>query len=309
MFRRLSWIAGLPRLPFRVEMVSRVAAAQARAAATAAAREIDPARPLTWEFSGFSQHGEDGVIDYLCARLLLPNRYFVEIGSADGVRNCSAWLALSRRFGGLMVEADPRLSRQAARMLRYFGCHNVLALNRRVTPENIAAVLDGCPYRDPDVFIIDIDGIDYHILARVLSLGYAPAVVVVEYNSVFGPERAVTVPCDPDFSRATAHSSLLYYGASIGAWQHLLERHGYRFVTVDSNGVNAFFIRPGAFPAGFADGLDGLAFRDNQSDKNGATMVRTGPTGDPEVPLRSWRAQYPLIRDMPLVEVGEDEGD
>ena len=41
----------------RVELQSRISTAMSRAAA-AASRLIDPRVPLTWEFAGFSQHGE-----------------------------------------------------------------------------------------------------------------------------------------------------------------------------------------------------------------------------------------------------------
>src|SRR4051812_28600544 len=57
-----------------------------RGALNVATRKVDPLRPSTWEFSAFSQHGEDGVIEHLLAHVRQPNRYFVEIGSADGIQ-------------------------------------------------------------------------------------------------------------------------------------------------------------------------------------------------------------------------------
>jgi len=294
---------GLFRLPGRLEVQASMAAAYSRAAATAAARQPDPARPLSWEFSGFSQHGEDGIVDYLCDTMLEKNRYFVEIGAADGLQNCSAWLALARRYGGVMVEGNAALSRRCKRVLREAKCHNVLALNRRADRESIGALMKCCPHRDPDVFIIDIDGIDYYIVERVLALGFRPKLFVVEYNSVFGPARAVTVPYAADFSRHRAHPSLLYYGVSIAGWRALLEAAGYAFVTVESNGTNAFFIAPDAFPEGFARALEGLPFRDNQSDGNGATAPCADGAGDIVVPPRDWKAQIAQIDGMPLVAV------
>jgi hypothetical protein len=47
----------------RVEIQGKMQLAFARAAATAGIRVIDPANPESWEFSGISQHGEDGIID------------------------------------------------------------------------------------------------------------------------------------------------------------------------------------------------------------------------------------------------------
>ncbi|MBL7647398.1 MAG: hypothetical protein JNK74_14525 [Candidatus Hydrogenedentes bacterium] len=304
MYRMMKKILHVLRTPERLECQSRVAAAYARAAATAAAREVDPTRPLSWEFSGFSQHGEDGIIDYLCARMLERNRFFMEIGSADGLQNCSAWLAFARRYGGVMVEGNPRLTARCKRVIRELRCHNVSAVQELVDRDNIEKLMKRCPYRNPDVFILDIDGIDYHILEAVLSLGFSPGIVVVEYNSAFGPERAITVPYDPGFSRMAAHPTRLYYGASLEAWHALLGSRGYRFVTVDSNGVNAFFIHPRRFQDGFADSLEGLAFQDNLSDRNGATEdVRRA--GDWCTPLRDWKSQFELIRDLNYVDVSQ----
>ncbi len=301
--KRLFGRQGLLHLPGRLEIEARMATAYSRASATAAARKPDPTRPISWEFSGFSQHGEDGIVDYLCGQMAQPNRYFFEIGGADGLQNCSAWLAFARRFSGVMVEGNPDLSRRCVQVLKAAKCHNILAVNQLVDQDNIASLMKRCPHSAPDVFIIDIDGIDYYIVERVLEMGFLPKLMVVEYNSVFGPEQAVTIPYEPTFSRRAAHESLLYYGVSLAGWRALLEAAGYRFVTVDSNGTNAFFIQPDAFPEGFADGLTGLDFRDNQSDKNGGTRPRTDAEGDTVVPQRDWQAQQALIHGLPLVTV------
>src|SRR4029079_4576029 len=85
----------------------RIALALARAAATSSLRRIDPATPSTWEFSGFSQHGEDGILDYLCGHLRQPNRYFIEIGASNGLENNTTWLAVAKRYGGLMIDGGP----------------------------------------------------------------------------------------------------------------------------------------------------------------------------------------------------------
>ena len=78
----------------------RINMALSRGAATSALRSIDLSDPDTWEFSGFSQSGEDGIIDVLCRNIKNPNRYFVEIGASDGLENNTTWLALARRWNG-----------------------------------------------------------------------------------------------------------------------------------------------------------------------------------------------------------------
>jgi hypothetical protein len=71
----------------------------------------------------------------------------------------------------------------------------------------------------------------------------SPRVVVVEFNSTFGVDHAITVPYDPTFDYAAAHYSRLFFGASLPAFVDLAERKGYRFVGCESHGANAFFVR------------------------------------------------------------------
>jgi hypothetical protein len=286
----------------RLEVEARMATAFSRAAATAATRVVDPSDPISWEFSGFSQHGEDGIIDYLCSRLTRGHRFFFEIGSADGLENCTAWLAFARGYGGVMVEGDPDLSARCRRMLDG-RVWNIEAVNLMVDADNISSLMKMCPHRDPDVFVIDIDGIDYYVGQKVLELGYRPKIFVVEYNSSFGPERSVTVAYRPAFSRWEAHPTGLYYGASIAAWQGLLDRHGYRFVTVESSGVNGFFIDPACFPDRFTAALRGTAFLDNLGDLNGTTRPYRDDRGDLVIPDRHWRSQLEQMADARFIQV------
>src|SRR2546425_8526004 len=104
------WLPAVGQKAFRYVEFLRVAArinvAYTRAAASAPLRQLDPTRPTTWGFSAFSQNNEDGITDYLLGRLRHSNRYFVEIGAGDGVENNTAWLALARRYSGLMIEGN-----------------------------------------------------------------------------------------------------------------------------------------------------------------------------------------------------------
>lgn len=280
----------------------RIAVALSRAAATSALRRIDEADPASWEFCGFSQHGEDGIIDYLCGRMVEPNRFFVEIGAADGLENCTAWLAFARHFAGLWVEGDRPMSRTSKAIVRKWNWA-VNAVCAYAEPTRVDELLALCPHDAPDVFSLDIDSMDYYVAQAVLALGYRPKVWVVEYNSAFGPERAVTVPYAAGFERFAAHPTGLYYGCSLAGWRRLFEPSGYTFVTVESSGTNAFFLDPGAFPHGFAERLAGLAFRDNEGDFNGATRPQRDSGGRTFVPVRDWRRQFESIADLPLIDI------
>ena len=92
-----------------------------------------------------------------------------------------------------------------------------------------------------DLFSLDIDGIDYWIWNAVSVI--QPRVVLVEYQDIWGPERAVTVPYKPDFNRFDVHPD--FYGASLPAFVKLGHAKGYRLVGVNRYGFNAFFVRKG----------------------------------------------------------------
>ena len=109
-----------------------------------------------------------------------------------------------------------------------------------VTRENINGLITEHGYAgEIDLFSLDLDGNDYWIWEAVTVS--SPRVVILEYNSMFGPDRAVTIPYDPHFDRHRHHS--MYYGASLQALTRLNARKGYRLVAVEPSGVNAFFLR------------------------------------------------------------------
>jgi hypothetical protein len=227
-----------------------------------AARRVDLTRPSTWEFSGFSQNGEDGILQVLRSQLLSENRYFIEIGSADGIENNTAWLLIAEKYSGVMIEGNGLLAARAMTSVVPYSVGSE-CLHMFATRENASQVLASVAYMDPDVFSIDIDGCDYYVVEALLATGMRPKIMVVEYNSVFGPERSITVEYRPDFSYLQADPTNLYYGVSLAAWRRYLSSKGYRFITVERNGVNAFFVDPSAFNASFLESIHGLEYAEN----------------------------------------------
>lgn len=236
--------------------------AVARGAAVMRARDVDLRSPQSWEFSGFSQNGEDGILDVLRRQLRQHNRYFVEIGSADGLQNNSSWLVVAEQYAGLMVEGDGKLVERARRLIPYYSL-GAECVNMFVGSDNVRQLKELALHTDPDVFSLDIDGVDYYVAQAVLAAGFRPRIFVVEYNSVYGPERSLTIPYQENFSFGSAHPTRLYYGVSVAAWRRFFAQHGYRFVTVDSKGVNAFFVDPQWFDPQFLDGVMGVPFMEN----------------------------------------------
>ena len=268
----------------------RMAIAMSRGAAMMHARKVDLRRPATWEFSGFSQNGEDGIIDVLRSQLKNSNRYFIEIGTSDGIENNTAWLLVAEKFAGIMIEGTASQVERAKRVVIPHStgaeCYNMF-----VTRESISELQKLAVFRDPDVFSLDIDGNDYYLAKVILDGGFRPKIFVVEYNSAYGPDRNLTIEYQADFDVWTAHNTQLYYGVSVTAWRRFFQSRGYRFVTVDRNGVNAFFVDPAQFDAGFLDGISGLEFAENTS------QLRRHPKGH--------ESQFALISNQRLRPVDE----
>jgi hypothetical protein len=259
-----------------------------KGAAMMAARNVDLTRPETWEFSGFSQNGEDGILDVLRSQLFKTNRYVIEIGSADGMQNNSSWLIVAEQYDGLMIDGNQKLVERARRTVKN---HSIGAdyINLFVDNKNISLIKDLALYSDPDVFSLDIDGVDYYIAEEIFNAGFRPKIFAVEYNSVYGPDRSLTIPNIDGFVFTTAHPTHLYYGTSIAAWRKFFARHGYLFITVDRKGVNAFFVDPSCFNADFINEIIGTEFAENsyQRQKFKGTFEK----------------QFPLIIDQDFKDV------
>lgn len=124
----------------------------------------------------------------------------------------------------------------------YFWRYELSAKAAFIDRENINALLRSFSMpQDIGILHIDLDGNDYWIWQEIDAV--TPAVVILEYNSVFGAERAITVPYDKCFHRTKAHHSNLYFGASLRAIYELSDEKGYAFIGCNSAGNNAYFVK------------------------------------------------------------------
>lgn len=193
------------------------------------------------EFSAFSQFGEDGIIEYLIQRCDIAPQTFVEIGVETYAEANTRFLAEHRLWRGLIVDQNPRLSEDLERT-RLEWRSRVAAFSTFVTRDNVRALVDGYVGSDGlGLLSIDIDGVDYWVLEQLVTLD--AALVVVEYNALFGDTAAVAVPYEPAFDRRRPEYHNIYYGASLAAYDHLLAAHGYSLVACVTAGNNAFFVR------------------------------------------------------------------
>lgn len=192
------------------------------------------------EFAVFSQFGDDGIIQWLIHRLPGLSETFVEFGVGAYQESNTRFLLVNDNWRGLVMDSSSR-NVDVIRGDPVSWRHDLQSKCTFVTAENIDHLLLEHGFGgEIGLLHIDIDGIDYWVW-RALTAA-RPAVVIIEYNSVFGAERSITVPYNPTFSRGDGPSNL-YYGASLPALCDLAETKGYDFIGCNSAGNNAYFVR------------------------------------------------------------------
>jgi hypothetical protein len=239
-----------------------------------------------YEFSRFSQNGEDGIILFLASRTGVDRHYIVEIGTEDGRECNSANLILNYGWQGLLIEASKKWTEKGKMYFAEQGASNrATIINQKVTPSNVNEILyHGKAPNDLDILSIDIDSYDYWVWEAVD--GYNPRIVIIEYNASFGPSRSVTIPKDALENNQNYPS--YYHGASLVALKKLGERKGYDLLGCDSHGVNSFFVRKDlAKSTGFQAQEPDVAFRKHFRRSRRKTVEQ----------------QFQEIAHLPLVEI------
>src|SRR5262245_42307255 len=196
----------------------------------------------------FSQGGEDGVLQLLTRLVPIGHRVFVECGVKDYRESNTRFLLLSGECKGVVIDGDPAA-------LRAINEHPIVQPNplavveHFITAESIDTLIKSRIDKDDiGVLSIDVDGNDYWVWRAIRSI--RPAIVIVEYNYRFGPQRAVTVPYDPTFVRGRGGKPFVYYGAALAALDTLARTKGCSLVHRCRTGSNAFFVREALRPPG-----------------------------------------------------------
>jgi hypothetical protein len=178
---------------------------------------------LPYEEQVFSQNGEDGIIKHLIQYTKKKN--FVELGWGKGFKNNCRNLAENLNFTGSTI--DLKASKNKFKQVK-----NII---KKLKPGDGQFIID-LEGKSPGLFSIDIDSFDYCLLKELIELDFRPDILIHEYNSVFGPQAKITREYPGPFDKR------VNYGASLMAYKLLLKEH-YTFITVESMGINAFYIR------------------------------------------------------------------
>lgn len=196
-----------------------------------------------YEYSNFSQNGEDGIIELLLSHIINNEKYFVEIGCGNGLENNSTNLILNDYYG--LVCDMPYNIKYYNNLLKIIKPKKKIStISGAIDLDNLDKLIKILSQKEIDFFSLDIDSYDFFIMNEVLKNNIFPKVVCVEYNSFLGMEP-LSLKYITNFQRYKLDTKLgLCYGASLGAFKMLFDKYGYKFIGVDKNGVNAFFILP-----------------------------------------------------------------
>jgi len=230
------------------------------------------------EFKVFSQFGDDGIIQYLIHRLAPLPDSFVEFGVQDYRESNTRFLLLNNNWRGLVLDSNQQCIRRIQQHEIYWR-HALTAQAAWITRDNINDLLGNAGFSgEIGLLSIDVDGNDYWTWEKLEVVD--PVIASVEYNSVFGPDLAVTIPYDAKFSRLRAHYSGQFWGASLSALTLLANRKGYSLVGCNSAGNNAYFVRNNRIDnlpvVDAKEAFVDARFRDSRN-KSGELTHLTGP--------------------------------
>ena len=228
------------------------------------------------EFKVFSQCGDDGIIQWLVNKVNFPSKTFIEFGVEDYTEANTRFLLMNNNWSGLIIDGSATNIEQV-KSRDYYWRHQLTAISAFVDRDNINGLISNAGLKgEVGILHIDIDGNDYWIWESISVVD--PVLVIVEYNSVFGGERSISVPYDAGFVRNEKHYSNLYFGASLKAFTWLAKKKGYTLLGSNSAGNNAYFLRDDHMREGIPsvtpeDGYVCSRFRESRNPDGALTFL------------------------------------
>ena len=227
------------------------------------------------EFSVFSQWGDDGIIQYLIHKLDIKNKTFIEFGVGNYLESNTRFLLVNNNWRGLIFDGSESNISFVKNDSIYWK-FNLKAKSLFITKENINKEIKESGFEgEIGILHIDIDGNDYWIWDEIDVVN--PEIVIMEYNSVFGNNAAISIPYQKDFYVTNAHYSNLFFGASLKAMCFLAEKKNYSFVGSNSNGNNAYFVRNDKLKSmkkvSVDEGYVEIYARQNRNEKGELTFI------------------------------------
>ena len=245
------------------------------------------------EFRVYSQWGDDGIIQWVTSQLPSAPKRFIEFGVEDYSESNTRFLMVNNNWSGLVMDGSPEKIRRLRRR-KWFWRYGLTALPCFVTCDNVDSLIaDWASNREVGLLHIDVDGNDYWLWDAIRCI--SPSICIMEYNAVFGSERAITIPYSANFQRLDAHYSGQYFGASLAALTVLARKKAYALIGTNSAGNNAYYVRKDLLKGdlrevGVAEAFTRPAFCDSRN--------RQG-----RIDTQSYDQRQSSIRGLPVLDV------
>lgn len=169
------------------------------------------------------------VRSYVERVLELPTHFFVDIGASDCPGESQSEILLDHGWTGVMFECDPiKFRGLSARM----NGKPVQVIPDKVTVDNVLDYLKFANVPNDFYLSIDIDGYDYFVLQKILTV-YKPQLIISEINEKIPPPIQFTVMYDPEYWWKAWH----HFGYSLSMLENLLPTFGYKILELDYNNV------------------------------------------------------------------------
>ena len=214
----------------------------ARQEISALLKAIEPSRLEHFGYKVYSQNDEDGILSEIFRRIGVKTGAFLEIGVENGLE-CNSLNLIHAGWRGAWIEANINQRQHIEdRFSKIIENKRLSLFIAFVTAENInsiiAAALEptGIDRDNLDLISIDIDGMDIYIFESLLI---KPKVICIEYNSKFPPP----INKRPVYNALNVWKGTDYMGSSLTAINDVATRIGYKLVSTNINGANAFFVR------------------------------------------------------------------
>ena len=163
---------------------------------------------------------------------------FVEIGFDFYQNNSLSLLKKSKK--GLFIDGDEKkvlILKNIVKIL--YPRKNLIVQNHLVDVDSINNLIKQNfeASDEVDFLSIDVDGMDYYLFE---SIDFSPKLICIEYNFWFGKNLKCVAPYKKNYK---VESLSEYVGSSLRALIELAKLKGYHLIALESNCVNAFFIR------------------------------------------------------------------
>ena len=191
-----------------------------------------------YEFKKTSQNNEDGIIQYIFDKIQLKKINFIEIGF-DYYENNSINFLYKVNKGLFIDGSNEKVLKLRSILKLFYPFKNIKVLSKFVHRDNLNEMINDyfSEKEELDFLSIDVDGNDYYLFENLLI---KPKIICIEYNFWYGSNIKCSIPYDKNF---IWKQGSLYSGVSLNALCSLAKNKGYHLIALDTNCVNAFFIR------------------------------------------------------------------